>query len=89
MDKVFKELRLVVCVYDAMTYQLGKSFINGIVDDAHKLGGMIAFYERSWATSNIDLNYWQRVDYAYLPKKSRGTHIVWYKFIGKHARVKY
>ena len=88
MDKVIKELRCV-SVYDAMSYQLERRYTNCIVDDTYKLGGMIAFYVGSWADNHMDLNYWKRVDYAYLPKKSRGTHIVWYKFIGKHARVKY
>ena len=89
MDKVFKELLRVADLYDAMVYELKTQFVRGIADDTWKLGGIIAFHDGSWADHNMDLMYWKRVNFEYLPKKSRGTPIVWYKFIGKHSRVKY
>lgn len=86
MDVVIKQLTHTFDVYEPMEYVLDKRIINSIVDERC---GLIAFYINSWASKNIDLNYWKQVNHKYLPSKVRGTDVVWFKYIAKQSVLKY
>jgi len=88
MDKVFKEIQFVD-VYDPMTYRLDCRYTNCIVYHKWQLGGIFAVYAGSWADNHMDMTYWRRIDYQYLPKIVNSRPVIWYKFSGKHARVSY
>lgn len=80
-----KELQMTIMVEEPYAYSIEKRIVNSIVDRKYKL---IAFYKSSYADENIDKNYWIKVNYSFLPTKSKGgTSIVWYEFKGKHIQI--
>ena len=85
-NKVLRELEHTIYVEDPLAYTIDKRIVNSIIERKYHL---VSFFKGSYADKNIMLleHYWKKVDYQYLPKKKRGTDIVWYEFIGKHIQI--
>jgi len=88
MTTLMRELKHTIPVEDPCVYVIEKRILNSIVRRDHK---SIAFFEGSYASNNIDKNYWiKSTNYYYLPThltKYSLRPLVWYEFTGKHMQM--
>ena len=88
MTALMRELQKTIPVEDPFAYVIEKRILNSIVGRDYKC---IAFFKDSYASKNIDKNYWiKATNYYCLPthyKHSPNTPLVWYEFTGKHMQM--